>query len=151
MTEDNIDKLALFNSMLETGFDDIENLPDFVNLLDGSFLLNIEKVEIGKTQDETNGSVSIRCSLVETLGRPEVGEWPELAPGSLVNFRYYGDFGIKKLKKEWAEVIAGLQCPTPAAFIDMAAGATIAVTTRSRADKEDKSVRYTDVVSAVLA
>lgn len=142
-------------ALLETGWDNIDDLPSYVQLLDSSSLLELLRGEFRVDASKDSAAVIITAAVKEILDVPDNLSYPatqrDIKPGSLVSFRYSGDIGIRALKRDFSAVIEGLGATSPAAFLEGLAGAQIAVTTKSRKDRNDPDTRYTDVVTATLA
>lgn len=150
-----MEKINAATALLDTTWDNIDDLPSYVQLLDSSSILTLQKGEFIKDESKDSARVVITAEVKEILEVPEglsyQSKVAETVPGSLVSFSYSGDVGIRAMKRDWMQVIEGLQAPSPAAFLEGLAGAEIAVTTKSRKDRNDPDKRYTDLVTATLA
>ncbi len=165
------ESLALAQTMLDSNFDDIADLAEFVNLPMGTYLFDVLKAEVGLNADKTGTVIKVVLEVVDTLelaAYPQVklADLPEGAapvPGSLASFQYHGAIGIAKFKKCFGDVPTQLGCPTPKSFIELMGSGQVknlAGTTTLRADKEKVDVladgttkpkMYSELVSVILA
>lgn len=142
------EKVSLFTGLMGTSWDDIENLPDFANPVNGNYLMQVSKAEVRIDEENDKASIGIICALVETVETdvPLETPYPE---GTLVSFRYFGDFGIKKFKKDFNQVREALGASTPEELLDMLEGTTVMGTLRQRPDRDDPSKVYSEIVTLV--
>ena len=131
-----INELELFDNLIMSQWDDIEDLPDFVTPPLGDYLFEITKCEKGTSKDKTQGAIKIIGALKEVveLARPDEDVAPPI--GSLCGAAYYGELGVKRFKKIFKDAAIALGANSPAEMIETLQGATLAVTIRHRADSE---------------
>lgn len=164
------EKLALAQTMMDSNWDEIADLPDFVNLPMGSFLVDVTRAEAALNKDGTDVVLKVIFEVVDTL---ELAQFPGVpaadlpagsapAPGSLTSYQYHGAIGIAKFKKIFGDTPQKLGAANPTQFIEiLASGAVrnLAITTTLRADKEKvdlqadgstKPKQYSELVTAAL-
>ena len=100
MSEQNNAALEAYNASLQTGWDDIEDVPDYVTLPEGTFrgIITEAKVEVidGKDGKEDTAVSKFVVQVTQNIDNPEVTEG---IVGGLASFGYVGDFGKKMIKK----------------------------------------------------
>lgn len=142
-------KAELAAAMLDSSFEDIQDLPDFINLPKGTFeVSNITSADI-TFNDKQEPVIRVVTEIGETV---ELAQFPNTPvteldpallpiPGSLTSFRYQGALGIQKFKKAFGPIIQATN-PTISVreFVEtLGSGAItgITITTTLRASKDD--------------
>lgn len=137
------ENIDLMNSLLNTSFDDIEDLPDFVTPVPGAYNLGCVKAEFVTDEENDKAFVNIVWQILGVVEQEkDKVDYPE---GTLFGTRYYGEFGIKKFKKIYAALIEQLNCSNAAELIDQMENAEVLAIVTNRSDKDDKSIKYADI------
>lgn len=147
MSGENISKVS---ALLNTNWEEIENLPDFVAPQNGSYKFVVEKAEVKTDEDNDKISVLVIMSIKETVETdvPMETPYPE---GTLCSLRYFGEFGVKLFKKDWSHVQEAIGAASPAEVIDQLAGLEVFGTMRQRKDKDDPTKVFAEAVTIVMA
>lgn len=141
MSEAQIDELQLTQGLLESSWDEIEDLPEFAMFPVSSAQFNVESMKAEPNHDRTKMAIKVLLKFEEVFDVAENQQYeiPVPAEGSLMSATYSGKFGIEKFKKDWLEVAQTLGANGPAELIEMVQGATVAVQIGIRPDKEKKN------------
>lgn len=141
---------AQLDALLNCNLSDIEDLPDFARLPMGAFKLKGVKSEVGETKKK-EGKINFIFSLTEVVEvSPEhAADVPPV--GSLTSFQYSGEFGVKKFKKIFLDVLNAANCTTISQFMDQFDSLEFLCTVKSRADKEDPTKVYSEIQTIVLS
>lgn len=152
-----INELELFEQMLDLGYDQIEDLPDFILFPTGSYLFNCKGAEIGVNKDKTSGQVKLMFELVDTMELANA----ELEPpkqGSLFMLTYQGKFGIQKFKKVFGDVWVQQGFASAREFIDNMVNMQFALSMKPKPNKDGKLdpdtqevICYNDCITATAA
>lgn len=132
---------AEMQALLTVGANQIEDLPEFVLPPAGGYLWNVKKFEVAES-DDGKMFVDVLLELVECIEttKPEDFEKATALPkGSMASTRYYGAFGIQKLKQEWLQVIHSTvgEEGSISEFMDSVVGMEVAIESYVRKDKNN--------------
>ena len=141
--------IDIMNAMLSGSIDDVEDLPDFINPVPGSYMLSIQKASFETNDKEDKAFINLVFGINSIIEQP--GEQEEYPEGSLFSVRYYGEFGVKKFKKIYAQLFEALNASSGAELLDQLEGLEIAATVTNRRDKDDPDKVYAEVRTAVMS
>lgn len=146
------DQLNVFDAMLDTDVDNIEDLPEFETFAPGAYMLQAGKVKLvpADPSKEKDGGVMLMFSNagVMELADPEGTEAAK--EGALISASFYGEFGIKRLKAVFGDAMASVGANTLREFLDQFEGLTFAAAVQNRKDKNDPTKVYNDIKSVVI-
>ena len=155
MSEQNNAALEAYNASLQTGWDDIEDVPDYVTLPEGTFrgIITDAKVEVieGKDGKEDTAVSKFVVQVTQNIDNPEVTEG---IVGCLASYGYVGDFGKKMIKKSMWEIITGLGVANIADLWEQLPGKEVVFTTKttySKPDLEGHKKTYSNIQLIMLA
>lgn len=130
---------AQMQALLEVSVDQIEDLPEFVLPPAGAYFWNVKKFQLAESDDgKMFVDVLLELEQVIETRNPEDQAIAEALPaGSMASTRYYGAFGIQKIKQEWSQAIELLVSSdgSLAEFMDQIVGMTVAVESYARKPK----------------
>lgn len=141
-------KLANFNALLDGSWDDVETLPEFSLWPVGSYLIRVTKAKL----DREKGNVALFAECVQCmeLANPARDESATPAEGAPYSERFYGSFGLGKLKRFFGEISQNMGCSGIVEFIDQVAGMEFVATIGQRADKDDKTKLFNEIKAVEL-
>lgn len=144
-------ELQTWDALLDTDLDNIEDLPEFELFSKGIYNLVGKTVKIMEADpdNEKDGGVMF---VMENAGVVEL-ENPEQEPtkeGALISTAFVGNFGMRKMKQVFGDVMTGLNCNTPREFLDQFVGAEFVAVVSHRKDKNDPDRVYNDIKNTVL-
>lgn len=137
------------SSLLDTSFDDIQSLPDFVVPVPGTYSVKVAKAGL-EQPDEGEPYIGFVYHMVSAL-EPDAAvamNYPEGAPFSE---RYYGNIGAGNMKKVFAQVREQLGANSIGELLDKIVDTELVVTITNRKDREDKTKIYCNVKMAVCS
>lgn len=101
-----INEVEYFDSLLNSSWDDIEDLPSFAVWPTGKYVVNVKKAEVKDHQKKDDGTptrkINIVAELKAVLEVIEGREPPVL--GSLNGLTLIGKFGLEKYKQVFSEL-----------------------------------------------
>lgn len=160
MSEQELDTgIDLFDAILDAGWDDIPDLPDFVTLPNGMFKVLCEDVKVNPAKGDKRAYIVLRFSVVSTLelgeGTPEAVAL-EVPTGSLFSQNFQDQEGkpgsaVSSLKKVFGDVGTALGASTPRALLDQLVGTELIVLNKLRADTKKEGMWYNTIKMATLA
>jgi hypothetical protein len=138
-------KIDAANAQLMGGWDDIEVSPDFATFPSGTYMVVCKKM----THNADEGFIDVTLELAEdgVVDVPD-SNIPVPVAGSLYFERYRLAFGGQS---NWAKVFRAVAMHkglSPVEFMEQAAEEVFCVTIKARADKQDKTKFYNNLVSA---
>lgn len=142
------EKLQQFNALLEGNWDDVETLPEFSLWPVGTYLVRFTKGVL----DREKGSVNLSAELVQVmeLANPAADAGKEPAEGAPYSERFFGSFGLGKLKRYFGEISEAMGHSGIVDFIDNIGGLEFEATIGQRADKDDKTKLYNEIKALEL-
>ena len=143
------EKIQQFNALLEGTWSDIETLPEFSLWPVGSYHIRLTKGVL----DREKGSVNLSAELVQVLelANPAADEGKQPAEGSPYSERFFGSFGLGKLKRFFGELSEAMGQSGLVEFIETCGGMEFVATVGQRADRDDKSKLYNEIKAIVVA
>lgn len=145
------EKLAIATALMDTGWDDIEDLPEYELLAIGTYRLNIDKCECIVTTEEGKQGLRVTWtfSVIDCIELAnEADTKPE--PGTMFTQSYFGEFGIKFMKRIFGNVCKAMEWPNPTVMVDNAANTKIMAVVGQRPDRNDKTKIYNDLLEAAI-
>ena len=132
--------LELFNSLLNSDWESIEDLPDFALLPLGSHKIKITKCELkdstkGESKEKTK-AVAIIAEYQGEIERVDGDETPTPPVGSLCSQRFNGARGIQGMKKLFEDFQS--VAPNPAILIDYLNRGVEIIVTVGHTESQDK-------------
>lgn len=142
------EKLQQFNALLAGTWDDVETLPDFTLWPVGTYLIRLTKGVL----DREKGSVGLSAELVNVieLANPAQDAGKEPAEGAPYSERFFGSFGLGKLKRYFGEIAEAMGHSGIVDFLDNIGGLEFEATIGQRADKDDKTKFYNEIKALEL-
>lgn len=129
---------------LNASWDDIEDLPEYINPPTGSYKCLIEKAELKEPnakQEVPEPSIRVHLEITEVM-ECDAEEQPKA--GSKVMFTYKGKKGVQNFKKQFLPLAAAISATGPMELIDRMAGCEVAVVMQSSpSDNPDRP--YTNI------
>ena len=154
MSEANISNVELFNTLVSGDVSNIEDLPDYINPVPGTYAVRVVKSEAVVDDENDKAYIGMGYTLshvLEVANPADADTAGAYAEGSPISERFYGEFGVKKFKKCFAQPMEAMNCQSIAEFLEQADGADLVVTISNRKDKEDPTKVYSETRLAVLA
>ena len=141
-------KVELFNAWAEADWDDVETLPDFSLWPVGSYHIRLTK----GTVDREKGSAGIMAEMVACLelANPAEDESKLPAEGAPYSERFFGTFGLSKMKRFFGEISQNMGCRSSVEFLDSCSGLELVATIGHRADRDDKTKIYNELKAVAL-
>lgn len=136
------------NSILDGTLDDLKDLPEFKPFPAGTHIVTLKIVDKTAKKDMVNNhpGFEIKMKHVETLELAKEGDVaPEAGAETSVLYLLDNEIGQGSFKKLLASAAAHFGPKTNRELIADLNGATVAVVTRTRQNKE-KTQTYTDIV-----
>lgn len=154
-TETSSASLEAYKAGLQSGWDDIENIPDYVTLPEGSFKGIIQSADFSELEAK-DGKDAVGISrftvlVSDNLDNPEAVEG---IVGGLAQFSFMGEQGKARIKKSLWPVIEGLAVPNIDALWEQLPNKEIVFTvktTKSKPDADGVTKTYCNLVAAMLA
>ena len=114
-----------FDSLLDTHYDDIPDLPKYSLFPTSLLKLRATKVDITPPKDGRDASIQITAEFLE-LGEPVSDEAQAVVPvpaiGSLISANFQGAKGVQRLKEIFKDIMVGLNVSTPRELLDQLEG-----------------------------
>lgn len=153
--EISMSEVEMFEALLDTDIDNIEDLPEFETFPLGNYRFKCEKMELAVSVQEDKAAIKAIFSMQEVLEL--VNEEDEVpTEGALVSQQWGKEFGIKLFKKTFVENYEPLGIRTTREFVDIAAGLEFIMTIGQRKDPEKlddlgQPRIYNSIKTAILA
>lgn len=112
-----------FDSLLDTHYDDIPDLPKYAQFPTGLLKLRVTKVELIAPKDGKDAQISLVSEFLE-LGEPlaEDNTVPLPPVGSYLSQTFSGGKGVQRLKEIYKDVMISLGVSTPRELLDQLEG-----------------------------
>ena len=136
-----------FLAMVDGDVNNIENLPDYIQPVPGTYMVAVDKSEVGGVEDG-KPFINVQLRLISTV--EQTGEVAEYTEGSPMGFRFYGDMGIKRFKKLFTPVFEQTGAGTISQLLDAMPGMELGIVTSQRKDRDDPEKKYADLKLVVM-
>lgn len=151
-------EIEIFNSLLHTDLENIEDLPDFETFVPGEYILCCDKMELDIQPEKDIAKIKAIFSNKGNMNPDDYPEGTELPKeGSKLSQQWGKEFGIKIFKKTFLAAMETLGCANVAQFIEQAEGMEFAAYVGNRKDTQGKTdeagnpVLYNDIRTAIIA
>lgn len=129
--------IELFNALLQSPLENIEDLPDFELFPIGSYRVKCENMKVDIQQEKNSAAIKAIFSNMYSIEMAnEEAEAPK--EGSLLGGQWAKEFGIKKFKKVFLPAMEELGCGSIPEFIEQAPGMEFNITVGQRPDNNGK-------------
>lgn len=136
-----------FDSLLDTSWDNIEDLPEFVTFPVGMYMFRGKDVKFMPADASKNkdAAVMLMAEMIQPMEISKDATPPQ--EGSLLGIYYSGKMGIQRMKKVFGELASSLGASNPKEFLDQFTGSEFGAAIKNRADKNDPDKVYNEVIT----
>lgn len=141
---------ALFEGLLQTSFEDIEDLPEYATFPNGVFKFLVSKAGV----DHEKAAIKLQFSkqlTVELATNQHNADLADPKDGSLFGVTYGKEFGIKKFKQRWKGIVSQLGASTPEELLNRLEGQEVLMVIGGRFDRDDPTKYYNEIIDVTLA
>lgn len=132
-----MNEVELFDALLDTDLDQIEDLPEFERFPVGIYQFKCEKGEVKIDPEAQKAAITGMFSLVSVIEVAEDQEENVPKEGSLLGGMWGKEFGIKKFKKVFLICMQDNGCTKTREFVDMMGGMEFILKVGTRLGKPD--------------
>ena len=149
MSNENIE---MTNALLNAGWNDIEDLPSYVDFPTGSYHVRCSKAEVKEPNpkdEKPDVAVRVHVELVAVLeSTAESEKLPKVGDKAMFSFK--GAEGIKRMKAALMQVATAINAASPSELVDRLEGLEFAITVQQSPNANNPDRPYTNLRTAVM-